>query len=106
MLPEAKSLVIDWVDKVKNLGIRSIVSFLEDAQLERYYIRGRLGLHPDGLLGYYQSKRFEVRQFRMTDYQRPLESDLELALQAFDELPKPVLLETISKVPSPATREG
>jgi hypothetical protein len=91
--PEARALVLNWVERIKNLGIRSIISLLEDAQLERYYIRGGLDLHPCGLLGYYRSQRLEVRHFPLTDYQRPPEADMELVLQAFDELPKPVLLQ-------------
>lgn len=90
--PQAKSLVISWVEQIKNLGIHSIICLLENQQLERHYIRGGLGLHERGLLGYYESQGFKVHHFPMTDYQRPAESDMQKVLEAFDALPKPVLL--------------
>jgi protein-tyrosine phosphatase len=49
-----------------------------------------LGKH--GLLGYYESKGFEVRHFLTTDYQQPQERLMEKMLIAYDELPKPGLL--------------
>jgi len=51
--PEAKPLVIKWVKRIKEIGIRSIICLLEKQQLARYYVRGGLDLHPCGLLGYY-----------------------------------------------------
>lgn len=89
---EARSLVVSWVDQIKQMGIRSIICLLEDQQLDRYYVRGGLGLHEGGLLGYYKSQGLEVRHFPMTDYQLPQESYIQKVLKAFDELPKPVLL--------------
>jgi len=90
--PEAKPLVIKWVKQIKEMGIRSIICLLEEQQLDRYYVRGGLDLHPCGLLGYYKSQGFEIRHFPMTDYQRPEESYMQKVLEAFKELPKPVLL--------------
>ena len=90
--PEAKPLVIKWVRRIKEIGIRSIICLLEEQQLNRYYVEGGLNLHPCGLLGYYKSQGFEVRHFPMTDYQRPDESYMQKVLEAFKELPKPVLL--------------
>jgi len=90
--PEAKQLVIHWVNRVKALGIQSIICMLEPAQLDRYYIRGGIDLHPRGLLGYYKSQGFNVRHIAATDYQRPPLEKMQAVLIAFEELPKPVLL--------------
>lgn len=90
--PEAKPLVVKWVEQVKSLGISSIVSLLEESQHEKYYVRGGLGLHSDGLFGYYLSQGFEFRHIPMTDYEKPSESEMEKILEAFDQMPKPVLV--------------
>ena len=89
---EARPLVVDWIEQVKSLGIRSIISLLEETQHDRYYVRGGLGLHPEGLFGYYQSQGFEFRHLPMTDYQKPSESDMEMVWEAFVKMPKPVLV--------------
>jgi hypothetical protein len=90
--PEARPLVVDWVERIKNLEIQSVICLLEPAQLDKYYIRGELNLHEHGLLGYYESQGLLVRHFPMTDYQKPPESEMQEVLEAFDDLPKPVLL--------------
>ncbi len=90
---DARDLVINWVERVKQMGILSIISLLEEAQHERYYIRGGLDLHKGGLNGYYESKSFWVRHFPMTDYQRPLPKDMQRILSEYDKLPKPVLIQ-------------
>ncbi len=89
--PAAKPLVIDWVQRIKSTGIRSIICLLVTAQLERYY-GGSLGLHEDGLLGYYKSQGFHVRHYPLTDYQPPLPEQKEEILRLYDALPKPILL--------------
>ena len=91
--PEARELVVEWVERVKSQGIRSIVSLLEETQHERYYLRGGLGLHPEGLFGYYRSQGFSFCNIPLTDYQTPSESQMERILEAFDCMPKPVLLQ-------------
>jgi hypothetical protein len=88
---DAKPLVIRWVDRVEHAGITSIICLLENAQLERYY-GSNMGLHENGLLGYYRSRRFHVRHYPLTDYNRPSIKDMEEVLRCFDDLPKPVLL--------------
>ena len=92
MPPDAKPEVVSWVDRVKALGIYSIICLLEQAQLDRYYVRGGLNLHPNGLLGYYKERGFEISHFPMTDYQRPAATFMNRVLQEFDRLPKPVLI--------------
>lgn len=50
-LPEkAQPLVEAWVERVVASGFRSIISLLEVAQIERYYARGGMKLHKNGLL--------------------------------------------------------
>ena len=92
MPPGAKPLVVDWVERVKSLGIQSIVSLLEEEKHKKYYIRGELDLHPEGLFGYYRSQGFEFCHIPLTDYQPPSESDKARVLEAFERMPKPVLL--------------
>ena len=90
--PEACPLVVSWVKQVKSLGIKSIVSLLEERQHEKYYIRGGLELHAEGLYGYYRSQGFEFCDIPMTDYRKPSEPDMEKVLKAFDQMPRPILL--------------
>lgn len=90
---EARPEVVRWVDRVKAVGIRSVICLLEPRQLDRYYVRGGLNLHPSGLLGYYRECGFNVSHIPMTDYQRPANDLMNQALQEFDKLPKPVLIQ-------------
>lgn len=90
---EAKPLVIYWVERVKSAGIRSVVILLEVAQHEKYYVRGGLDLHPEGLLGYYRSQGLAFCHVPATDYQKPSESVMAKVLATFDRMPKPVLLQ-------------
>jgi len=89
---KSKPLVVDWVQRMKDTGFRSIICLLEDAQNRRYYISGGLDLHPGGLVGYYEDQGFKVFHFPMTDYQRPSREQMERVLEMFSVLPKPVLL--------------
>ena len=95
--PKAKPLVIEWVDRVQSLCVRSIISLLEDGQHEKYYIRGGLDLHPQGLYGYYGSRGFEYCTIPIVDSPKSLRSNEgrileERVLAAFDRMRKPVLL--------------
>ena len=58
----------------------------------RYYVRGGINLHPQGLLGYYESRSLAVASVPCTDYQRPTEDQIQCVLEAFRRLPRPVLL--------------
>ena len=91
--PEARLLVVNWVTRIKTeLGIRSIICLLDNSQLERHYIRGGLNLDGAGLLGYYESQGLVVKHIPTTDYVRPADREMAEALEAYNELPKPVLL--------------
>jgi hypothetical protein len=90
--PEARPFVEAWVDRVIQADFRSVISLLEVAQLERHYVKGGLNLHPEGLLGYYRSRGLVVESIPCTDYQTPTVLQKQQVLDAFQRLPKPVLL--------------
>lgn len=90
--PAARPLVESWVDRVLEAGFRSVLSLLDVTQLDRYYVRGGINLHPHGLLGYYESRGINVESIPCTDYQRPTDTQMGQVLAAFRRLPKPVLL--------------
>ena len=87
-----RRLVESWVDRILGASFRSIISLLEEAQLDRHYVRGGPDLHPGGLLGYYRHRGLEVASIPCTDYQRPSDDNMREALAAFRRLPQPVLL--------------
>lgn len=89
---EARPFVESWVDRVVESGFQSVISLLEVAQLDRYYARGGIDIHPHGLLGYYEARGLNVASIPCTDYQRPTDEQLRQALDAFRRLPKPALL--------------
>jgi protein tyrosine phosphatase (PTP) superfamily phosphohydrolase (DUF442 family) len=84
--------VVEWVQKILDAGIKSVICLLEPAQLKKYYVQGGLNLPGGGLLEYYQHRGLDVRHVPMTDYQRPSAVVMKLVLNAFDLLPQPVLL--------------
>ena len=87
----AKSMVTEWVDRVQSeLGVRSIICLLQQRDLDYYYVGA--GLHQSGLLGYYASRGLAVSHHPMKDYKPPEQGQLALVLEAFEALPKPVLL--------------
>jgi hypothetical protein len=90
--PAARPLVESWVGRVVEAGFRSVISLLEVAQLDRYYVRGGINLHPHGLLGYYESRGLSLESIPCIDYQRPTDAQMSQVLKAFRRLPKPVLL--------------
>ena len=87
---EARPLVVEWVERVRSLGIRSIVSLLDHKQHEKHY--RALDLHPKGLHGYYQSQGFCFVHIPLTDYQPPSDCAKRRVLEAYDRMPKPVLI--------------
>ena len=90
--PQARPLVQAWVSRVIEAGFRSVISLLEPKQLVLHYVAGGLDLHPKGLLGYYESRGLEVRSIPCTDYQEPSDQKKSQILEAFRNLPGPVLL--------------
>jgi hypothetical protein len=89
--PDAKPLVVQWVERVQAAGIRSVISLLEVAQHERYY-GARLGLQEHGLFGYLAGRGLDVVHYPLTDYQRPSDASMSRIGDEYDRLPKPVLI--------------
>jgi len=88
-----KSVVDNWIEKVKTMGIKSIICLLEEEQMEYFYED-----LPGGLLSYYQENGLEVAHVSLPDPEKDprswemLEKSLEKAWQVFQSLPKPVLV--------------
>lgn len=85
--------VNDWTENISESGIRSIICLLSPAQLN-YYKQ-----IPEGLLGYYQQKGFNLVHIPITDPAddpqhgwEELDAKLEEIYKAFQMLPKPVLV--------------
>lgn len=92
-----------WVERVvQENGIRSIICLMHPKEL-RYY--EDLELDPDGLLGFYERNGILVRHLPWADpahaksaeersrVLRQVEQVKVKALEAFKELPKPVLIQ-------------
>ncbi len=93
---ESFPLIDNWIQRVRDSGIRSIICLLTPNQLQRY-----AGLHKHGLLGAYGEAGFAVRHIPVFDEVHPEDTTgclmlgervYALAYEAFTELPKPVLL--------------
>ena len=84
----SREVVDEWIEKVKDLGISSIICFLSDDQLPFYS-----GL-PSGLILYYRDAGFDVTHIPEEDYKRPplSEEGAALAAAAFENLEKPALV--------------
>lgn len=86
--PVPKPIVAAWCDRVQDAGIRSIICLLSHEQLELY------ADIPDGLLGYYRSRGFEVVSLPVEDYKEPPldDAELEAVWEAYCSLTAPVLV--------------
>ena len=80
--------VDEWVERVRGMGVESIICFLSEDQLPFYS-----GL-PTGLIQYYQDAGFNVAHIPEEDYRSPSlsEEKATLAAAAFENLEKPVLV--------------
>ena len=80
--------VDDWIEEVREMGVRSIICLLSDDQLPFYS-----GL-PSGLIQYYRDAGFDVTHIPEEDYRRPplSEGKAALAAAAFKNMEKPVLV--------------
>ena len=80
--------VDEWVERVRGMGIGSIICFLSEDQLPFYS-----GL-PTGLIQYYRDAGFNVAHIPEEDYRSPplSEEKATLAAAAFENLEKPVLV--------------
>ena len=84
----AQASVVDWIEEVRSLGIKSIICFLAEDQLGFY---SKL---PDGLISYYRESGFNVGHIPARDYQSPPlgEGELVRVWEAYKDLPKPILV--------------
>ncbi|MBI4200700.1 MAG: tyrosine-protein phosphatase [Chloroflexi bacterium] len=83
--------VQEWTDAVRQMGIRSVLCVMDDAQIAHY---GHMNLDGGGLFGYYRSLGLAVEHIPAEDYRTPPLSDKELdaAWDAFQRLEKPILI--------------
>jgi protein-tyrosine phosphatase len=98
--PDAVGEVRDWIGRIKEYGIRSIISLMHPKELRHY---DQLDLGADDLIDFYRRSGFDVRHIPWDDpthrpssqgasFAEELVRVREEALAAFDVLPKPVLL--------------
>jgi len=96
----ATAAVVRWAGLVRGLGIRAIICLMHQKELRHY---ARLDLDAEDLTDFYRRSGFEVRHIPWEDPAHQAASErlsfpdnlartCEEALDAFDELPKPVLL--------------
>jgi len=83
--------VEEWVDEVRDMGIRSVICILDGAQIAHY---GHLDLDGEGLFAYYRSRGLAVAHVKAEDHRMPPLSDrqLDAVWEAFQRLEKPVLV--------------
>jgi hypothetical protein len=72
--PEATPYVLEWVRRIRQCGIRSIICLMHSKELQHY---ARLDLAAPNLLGLYQRAGFKVRHIEWDDPAHRL--DLERA---------------------------
>ena len=97
---EAKPLILDWVEQIRMEGIASVISLMHDRDLRCYQ---QIDLGGLTFTGFLEHEGFTVCHFpwedpahRKTDpavKRAKLEQVRQAALQAYDRLPKPVLLQ-------------
>lgn len=86
--PVSQSQVDTWIKDVKAFGARSIICLLADDQLQLYQSL------PSDLVSYYRNAEIPVAHVPVQDHQAPTltTADLEKIWDAFNNLPKPVLV--------------
>jgi len=81
--------VEDWMSRIAEEGIKSVIVLLHHTQMNYWYPRLE-----QGLVEHYRTKGLNVVHFNYLDYKTPpMDPDqLPPVFQAFQELPKPVLV--------------
>ena len=84
----SKEVVDEWIEDIRTMGVRSIICFLSDHQLEFYS-----GL-PSDLIQYYRDAGLEVAHIPEDDYKIPplSEEGVREAVTSFERLQEPVLM--------------
>ena len=105
---EAAPVLLNWVQKMRASGIRGIICLMGPREFGHYAtVVAELGAAD--LIGLYESHGFDVRSVPWEDpayrvgqggrsYEDQLHEAREKSLQAFDQLPKPVLLHCSSGI--------
>ena len=98
--PAATDLVIEWSQRVLGSGVRSTISLMHDRDLRCYL---SLNLDADNLIEFYGQQGFQVRHVPWEDPHHKKSSPEEKrktllrvrqeALKAYDDLPRPVLVQ-------------
>lgn len=80
--------VDEWLEDIRDLGIRSIICLLHDEQLSYY------STLPSGLLQHYRDQGFNIRHIPARDHSSPplTETQLDEVWASFTELEKPVVV--------------
>lgn len=86
--PVEDDVVQDWIDGAKAAGARSVLCLLDEQHLRLYRAV------PGGLLAGYEAAGFELAHLPVADHADPPLSEAQLheVDQAFQRLPKPVLV--------------
>jgi hypothetical protein len=97
---EAKPLVLDWIQQIRLEGIASVISFMHDRDLRCYR---DIDLGGRDFVAFLQHEGFHVRPLPWEDpahsktdpsvKRAKLEQTRKAALEAYDALPKPVLIQ-------------
>jgi hypothetical protein len=100
LAPAATNLVIEWSQRVLDTGIRSIISLMHDRDIRCYQ---SLNLGTENLIEFYKQQGFQVAHVPWEDPHHKKSSHEEKrvthlkvrqqALTAYDDLPKPVLVQ-------------
>jgi hypothetical protein len=98
-------LVFEWVAKIRAAGIVSVISFMHDRDRACY---ADLDLGAEDVLSFFEAQGLTVVRLPWEDphhsradqatKRRALEDARGKALRAFDELPKPVLLQCSARI--------
>ena len=78
--------VDDWILHLLEHGIKSVICLMDDNHLKCYSDL------PDGLLAYYEANGLNVAHVESPNKRRMTNAKKQAALEAFEALPKPVLV--------------
>jgi len=85
------SEILEWVRHIKRLGVKSIICLLDEEHMKMYNMN-------TSLVNFYKVHGLKAAHIRTTDGVTPNWVVRSLALEAFIELPKPVLIHCSSGI--------
>lgn len=103
---DAAPLVLQWVRRIKEEGIQSVIAIMGDRELAHYNLAA---IGASGLLDLYEKEGLKVRRINWQDpahpavsvglsYDEQLQQARVAALEAFDAFRKPVLIHCSSGI--------